>query len=327
MRAAARRGGEGAVLYYLLRRRVFRDEQRAVLAGRVHHEDSSRPDGTLHLLRRNTHRLEKGLVMQPRRSVFAAAYVGETVEAYRRLKDAESDCHEDLRWAHDVLARYFDAVDAASDARVADAAQRFERLEDLPGAVRAPFVRGVPPEGTASYQDVLALASHRRSVRWFERRPVPRPLLEQAFAVAATAPSACNRQSLRFLVFDDPTRVSSVLSVPMGTAGWGHQVPCAVVVVGQLRGYPAERDRHVVYVDGSLAVMSFILAAESLGLGTCCVNWAALPALERQLREQVHLDDDEVVVMMLAVGYPDQSAHVPYSSKRALSHLLEYNRR
>ena len=37
------------------------------------------------LLRRNVHRLEKGLLMRPRRPVFGLKYIEELVNAYERL--------------------------------------------------------------------------------------------------------------------------------------------------------------------------------------------------------------------------------------------------
>jgi len=69
------------------------------------------PQGQPALLRRNTHRLEKGLIMRPRRDVFALDYIGETVHAYRAALEAsqrgESTLSpEQLQWAHDVLQEY-----------------------------------------------------------------------------------------------------------------------------------------------------------------------------------------------------------------------------
>lgn len=325
VRAAHGRGGTGARAYYLLRSSVFVHEQRAVLSGRMRHENRQERHGDLHRMRRNVHRLEKGLTMRPARPVFAVDYIVETVAAYERLR-GQGTCVEDLRWASDVLSRYFDSVDVAADVAVRRAADSFCPLEGTRSTLRSPFVRGPRPEGAASAEAVMALAGHRRSTRWFTTQPVTRAELDVPLRAAATAPSACNRQSFRFLVFDEPDRVREVLEVPMGTAGWGHQVPVAIMVVGQLRGYPAERDRHVVYIDGSLAVMSFILAAEAAGLGTCSVNWAALPDREKAIRDRVTLADDEVVVMLLAVGHPDPLAAVPFSAKRSLSDLVEYNR-
>jgi len=266
--------------------------------------------------------------MRPPRAVFATDYILETVQAYGLLSGlAPEDLQADLQWSSHVLERYFSTVPTAAHPAVAQAERAFVALPVGADEVsQTPFVRPPRAEQAASLEALHALAAHRRSCRWFTDRPVDRQQLEAALALGATAPSACNRQSIRFLVYDQPERVQEILSVPMGTAGFAHQVPVCVVVVGQQRGYPAERDRHVVYVDASLAVMSVLLAAEAQGLGTCCINWAALPDREEDLRRRIGLADDEVIVLLLAVGHPDPAAEVPFSAKRALSQLVEYNR-
>ena len=67
------------------------------------------------LLRRNVHRLEKGLLMRPRRPVFGLKYIEELVNVYERLvsKDLENDesIVDQLIWARDVLTKYFSVVE------------------------------------------------------------------------------------------------------------------------------------------------------------------------------------------------------------------------
>src|SRR5690606_4502513 len=103
--------------YYALFNRGFDREHQAVLSGRQTWENSkSGSSATTSLLRRNTHRLEKGLLMRPRRSLFALDYIEETVEFYCGLvtgtpvERLEQD--DELRWASDVLNQYFDVVKA-----------------------------------------------------------------------------------------------------------------------------------------------------------------------------------------------------------------------
>ena len=69
--------------YFAWFNRAFRREQTAVLAGRLqyqHHLRHAKKSSAL--LRRNIHRLEKGLIMRPRRAVFAEDYILETVRSY-----------------------------------------------------------------------------------------------------------------------------------------------------------------------------------------------------------------------------------------------------
>ena len=76
-----------ASLYYWLFSRQFYREHRAVLKGRLKYQEGLLGGGiSSPLLRRNTHRLEKGLIMKPRRPVFAEGFILETVQAFNRAR-------------------------------------------------------------------------------------------------------------------------------------------------------------------------------------------------------------------------------------------------
>lgn len=306
----------------------FGYEAQRVLAGqRMHHEDTQQADGARYTLRRNTHRLEKGLCMRPRRPVFALDYIVETVTALERTKRSQCSTDADLfQWACDVLQAYFDAC--ASHPVIDRERARFREITaGLPWQAGAsvPYQRP-DPENLPSYEQLAALAKRRRSVRWFLPKPVPRELVDKALLVAFQAPSACNRQPFRYAVLDDPELVQKVAKIPMGTAGYGHNIPTLVVVLGQLRAFRHERDRHLPYIDGCLAAMGFELALETLGLSSCSINWPAIPEKEHAMERALGLAPDECPIMLIAVGYPDPEGLVPYSQKRPLDELRTWNR-
>jgi nitroreductase len=176
-----------------------------------------------------------------------------------------------------------------------------------------------------AFDQLLVLARRRRSVRWFLPKPVPRALIEQAMVVAGLSPSACNRQPYVFRVFDDPDLLREVVQLPGGTAGWAEQIPMMIVVIGELRNYYGERDRHLIYIDGSLAAMSFVYAAETLGLGTCCINWPDIEEDERRAEQVLGLEPDQRPVMFIAVGFPDPEGMVAWSEKKPLDQILRFN--
>ena len=100
-----------ASLYYVVVSKKFGREHKAVLSGRSHYYASLRdPADTSFLLRRNTHRLEKGLIMRPRREVFALDYIEETVNQYAVCKELNAVNETELQWVHDVLSDYFSCV-------------------------------------------------------------------------------------------------------------------------------------------------------------------------------------------------------------------------
>ena len=76
-----------ASLYFWLFSRRFYGEHHAVLKGRLQYfEDLKASRRSSPQLRRNIHRLEKGLIMRPRRPVFGEAFIMETVQAFRPCK-------------------------------------------------------------------------------------------------------------------------------------------------------------------------------------------------------------------------------------------------
>ncbi len=319
-------------LYYALFSGAFSREQHAVLYGRLRfHDSSAAPDHNESLLRRNIHRLEKGLIMRPRRSVFALDYIEETTECFA-ARAAALRCgvsgvdEEGLHWAEDVLRGYFDMIDDHPGVR--RARSTFERavlVRDRGGEVKSPFRRDLSGPPPVAYDDLYRLARRRRSVRWFLPKPVDRALVDRALLVAAQSPTACNRQPYEFRIYDDPQMVTKVAALPGGSSGFRENFPMVVVVVGKQRAYFDERDRHVVYIDASLAAMSFVLALETQGLSSCIINWPDVEHQERRMTRLLRLDPDERPIMQIAVGHPDPDALVPFSAKKSLDGMRSYN--
>ncbi|MEQ8847673.1 nitroreductase family protein [Botrimarina sp.] len=315
-----------ADLYYCVSSQ-FRREHRAVLQGKLEHTRGRRTgaEGAEYTLRRNTHRLEKGLIMRPRRDVFATGYIDEAVDAYRAVCSSPAPDPTLVDWATDVLTEYFSVVGADE---TVDAART--RFEAVPRAHRPEDARRLVPYRRdtdtlkADYDAMLQLAVRRRSVRWYLDKPVPRELIDRAIDVAKLSPSACNRQPFLFHIFDDPRNAARIGSIPMGTAGFSQNFPCLIVIVGDLSAYFSERDRHVIYVDGGLAAMALQFALEVQGVSSCCINWPDIPQLERQMAEALDLPRHHRPIMCMSLGYADPEGNVPFSQKKSLNEIRRY---
>jgi len=330
---SAHSSSKRALLYYAFFNDSFDRECRGVLAGRrAYSSKCTMGPGDGALLRRNVHRLEKGLLMRPRRDLFALEYIAETFNAYKTALSNSAGSNLDLVWAHAVLDSYFGVT--ASHPKLDPLRSEFQSLS-VPTAPDSasinharpfvPYAREITAGPPVSYDALLALAERRRSVRWFLDKPVPRELTERAVAIAAQAPSACNRQPFEFRVLDDPELARRAAGIPMGTTGYDHQLPAVAVVVGQLRNYFDERDRHLIYIDGSLAAMSFAFALETLGLSSCMINWPDIEEKERAMAHFLGLEPDERPVMLIAFGYPDPEGLVAASAKKPIHRLMRYN--
>ena len=321
-------------LYYFCWNNKFRREQQAVLIGRVLFEKEQRePSGSSAILRRNIHRIEKGLIMRPRRDTFALDYIAETVDCYMKAVESHDGCSlsdQEHLWATDVLAEYFKIT--ASNTVIDEQRTLFQSLPKNRSTLHIPdrsdqckpYVRDAEFDAV-TYDDFLKLAKRRRSVRWFDGKPVPQELIEKAVIAAAQSPSACNRQPFEFRVFDSPDLVRRIAPLPAGTLGFDHNFPTVIVVIGKMSNYYDERDRHLIYIDGGLASMGLVYALETLGLSSCCINWPDIEEREQAAAEVLGLDSDERPIMFLAVGFPDQTAMVPYSEKKPVDQLCRFN--
>ena len=319
-------------VYYALCSRSFRREHRGVVYGCLKYVKQARnPSGSQYLLRRNIHLLEKGLLMRPRRGVFALDFIQETITCYGRALQLEKTspelaCRTELQWAGDVLTRYFEV--SGPHPIIDELRERFRTLqaglpERAPTAV--PHERGPAGLPPVKYEELLDLARRRRSVRWFLQKPVPREMIDRAVAVAALSPSACNLQPFEFRVFDDAELTQKVASIPMGTVGFRHNLPAIVVLIGKLHAWFSEADRHLIYIDASLAAAAFLFGLEAQGLGSCCLNWPDLEPQERRMGKLLGLEPDERVIMLIALGYPDPEGLVTYSQKKTLAELRSFN--
>ncbi|WP_439481754.1 nitroreductase family protein [Cyclobacterium plantarum] len=317
-------------LYYFAFSSEFGRECSAVLAGKAKYlQDIKVQESNFYLLVRNTHRIEKGLLMRPMRKVFAVDYIGETVDSYVGFIKKRDQSHtKQLKWFTDVLTAYFEAV--ASSAVIDREREKFLKSKTLltgviPEVRSIPYLREEAKLTSISYEQFFELNRQRRSVRWFKNQPVERQKIDKAILAAIQAPSACNRQPFEYRVFDDPALVQKVREFPMGTKGYAHSIQTFIVVVGNLDAYFSERDRHLIYVDASLANMALMLALETLSLSSCPINWPDIESRELMMEKFLSLSTHQRPIMCLGVGYPDFTGKVAFSEKRSLDQIRKFN--
>ncbi len=322
-----------AVPYHLIFSRAFDREIFAYTKAIYRYNSKIRKvQSTNVLLRRNIHRLEKGLIMENRRSVFALDYIEETVENYALIlqhsREVELDCGE-IQWAYNVLSEYFRVTDA-SQPLIGKMKEKFESLPE-PECVDS-SKKFIPYDSKQradlkipAYEEFLNLSMKRRSVRWFQDKKVPREDVDKAIQAAVLAPSACNRQAFKYRIFDDPELAKEIANIPFGTAGYADNVPMTIVVVGDLSDYFSPRDRHTIYVDASLSVMAFMYALETLGLSSVGINWPDFGLLESKMKKKLNLKAYERPIIVLAVGYAKEDGKIPFSKKKPLEEMRSYN--
>lgn len=310
--------------FYFLFSKSFSNEMKMFLGARrdyikkQHHKSEN-----LFLLRRNIHRIEKGLIMKDRRKVFALEYIEETVDLLKNLAKGNQP-NEQIQWAFDVLQQYFEVTESAQKR---DKAQKnFNSISPAYASkgLFTPF--SLPLTPVIEDNSFAALAKKRKSVRFFDNSRIPeRAIMDEAVLLAGLAPSSCNRQPFSFRIIDDPNLVKKMAVLPGGTRGFSDELVAMVAVVGQMNVSPSITDRHLMYVDGSLAAMNFMLALESLGVASCPLNWPEDKRKDDVVRRLLSLETFERPIMMIAYGYAAKDGKLAYSVRKPLDQLRKYN--
>lgn len=102
-------------------------------------------------------------------------------------------------------------------------------------------------------------------------------------------------------MINEGKQAKEVTALAAGIAGFPQQLPCVILVIGDMSCYPTEVDKNVIYIASSLASMKLMLAFEILGLSSCPINWPINNMREDKLRQIVKLSDYKKVMMQMKV--------------------------
>lgn len=173
-------------------------------------------------------------------------------------------------------------------------------------------------------EDPEAFFLSRSSVRDFSSQPVDHHEIVRALTLAMKTPSVCNRQGWYVYHIDQRELIDSCLSLQNGNRGFGHEIPCLLIIAADLKAFDTAGERYQYWIDGGMFSMSIIYALHALGLSTCCLNWSKTPKDDIRLRKLMPIKSNHSVLMMLAVGYPNEKIKVCYSARNPLDSIYEY---
>ncbi len=115
------------------------------------------------------------------------------------------------------------------------------------------------------YEAILS----RRSVKSYTDEQVPQELVEKVIEAGRYAPTGMNAMSPIFIAVQNPeviAKLSKMNAAVMGMDGDPfYGAPTVILVL-------ADRERSTWLEDGSLAMGNLMLAAHSLGLGSCWIH-------------------------------------------------------
>jgi nitroreductase len=176
--------------------------------------------------------------------------------------------------------------------------------------------------------DTIATIQNRRSIRIYDEKQIEDELLDLIIESGRYAPSGGNSQSTRFLVIQKKSVLnkleelverelakievdentykslkSFVLRARKGGLHFSYNAPTLIVVLNK-------KDYGNAMADSAVAIENMMIAATSLGLGSCWINqlkWLNNNELICDYMSELGIPKDEVIYGAISLGYSKQS--------------------
>ncbi|HIX13351.1 MAG TPA: nitroreductase family protein [Candidatus Anaerofilum faecale] len=176
----------------------------------------------------------------------------------------------------------------------------------------------------------------RKSVRAFEDRPIPEELKQQILEAAVQTPTAGNQQLYTILDITDPL-LKQALSITCDHQPFIAKAPMVLIFCADCKKWldayreagctpraPGAGDLLLAVTDAAIAAQNAVVAAESLGIGSCYIG-DVMENCERQ-RELLHLPDYVFPAAMLVFGWPTrQQRERPKPARCPMEQIVHTN--
>lgn len=184
---------------------------------------------------------------------------------------------------------------------------------------------GLKPEDdlTETAAGTIEKILSRRSHRKYTSEPVPDDVVKTLLACAQSAPAKSDLQQYSIIRIKDEDLRQAVFNLNPSTH-WFAEAPVALVFCGDMhrgqritkwKGYDYGNNTVDTFmnaaVDAALAMMAFIISAESIGLGCCPVS--NIRVTVNEISKLLGLPEGVFPVAGLGVGYPEDE---PITSMR-----------
>ena len=182
--------------------------------------------------------------------------------------------------------------------------------------------------------ETIAAIMGRRSIRKFEQRQVPEELLQAILEAGRAAPSGGNIQTSHLLVIQSPKTLREMTELAVrrlalleydektyqslrtaierarkGYWDFTYGAPIFVIVANQ-REYA--HNNHLA--DSACVIQNMMIAAQSLGIGTCDINnlkWLNEDGVMLEYLRGLGLGEKEVPCGSLSMGYSSMKKELP----------------
>ena len=154
----------------------------------------------------------------------------------------------------------------------------------------------------------------RRSIRRYENKDIPEEILKQILETGRQAPSAVNRQPIRFVIVNDHDLLKNLCNNLI--TRFVKYAPLAIVGCANTKSLLTGK---WAVVDATIAMENMVISAWSLGIGSCWIG----ACNEKKVKNLLKIPDGWKVVALLTFGYPAEKPKE--KKKKSFEEMFRFN--
>lgn len=143
----------------------------------------------------------------------------------------------------------------------------------------------------------------RRSIRKYTSERVSREDIEKIVEAAYSAPSACNKKPFKIYVITNEEVLNKLDKSGRFT---NMHSPLIIVVCGDMKKALPRHLKEYWIQDASAVTQNILLAATSLGLGSCWCGVYLQEDVMKNVSEILNLDEDTIPFSLIHIGHPNE---------------------
>jgi len=161
---------------------------------------------------------------------------------------------------------------------------------------------------------LLDVIASRRSIRNYRAEEVPKETVEKILEAGRCAPSADNQQPWHFIVVTEPE-----IKRKLSTGRWNTFIKDSAFTVVGCVYVGDDYSRKWSTIDTAIALQNMVIAAWSLGIGSCWVG----DFVEAEVKSMLHVPEDWRIISLISFGYPNETPS--NSPRKPLKEIASYN--
>lgn len=152
--------------------------------------------------------------------------------------------------------------------------------------------------------EIIKVIKERRSTRAFKPAQLPMDVIDKIIEAGTWAPSGMGKQDWHFTIVHNAVKAEQLYKAvgKAGNRGESYSFYGAPTIIIT----SAPRDNHNAFLDAGACVQNMLLAAQSLGVGSCWINQVRDCCNDAQVRALLHeygVPDEHLVTATVALGY------------------------